>query len=74
MPVVEAVGNELLQLIRPGETPELVAQRILSWDEQDTTWRLRRLTRQNYTWPAIFGRSIAPLIAGLREASQGQAA
>lgn len=65
VPIVEEIGVDRMFLIQPDEPPESVAARIQDWTEGDASHRLRRRVRQVYTWPAIFTRSIEPLIKGL---------
>jgi hypothetical protein len=65
MPAVEDLGEGLVHLIQTDESPAQVATRILTWTEQDMTFRLRRRARQTYAWPAIFERCLEPLIAGV---------
>lgn len=65
-PVVDDLPEEdVVHLIRPDETPQAVASRILAWASRDSAHRLRRLTRKNYTWPAIFANAVEPLIENL---------
>jgi hypothetical protein len=42
--------------------PVHVAKLILAWIERSPAHRLRRRTRQNYTWQTIFHRDIKPLL------------
>ena len=63
IPVVEEVGAELIRLIRVDESPAEVAARIKAWADEDRTQGLRRKTRQQYPWPAIFSHAIEPLLA-----------
>jgi glycosyltransferase involved in cell wall biosynthesis len=62
IPVVQDVGSNLVQLIGRDETPASVARRLAAWAARDPIHRLRRLTRQTYTWPAIFSRCLQPLV------------
>ena len=66
MPAVQDVGPELVELIQPDESPQAVARRLLAWTETDARFRLRRLARQTFTWPAVFERWLQPLAAGAR--------
>lgn len=74
VPVVEELGDGLVQLIQPDEPALAVANRIWAWAEQDPRQRLRRLTRQTYTWSTIFSRHLQPLVATVAAARKGQAA
>jgi len=62
VPVLEEIGTESVYRIETGEPPDHVAARIQAWAQQDTTHRLRLRVRQEFTWPAIFGSAIEPLI------------
>lgn len=62
IPVVEEVGQELVQIIARDESPDALAARIQTWAEGDPTQRLRRRTRQKFTWSAIFEDEIEPTI------------
>jgi glycosyltransferase involved in cell wall biosynthesis len=45
------------------ESPAAVAERIAAALRRDSRYRLRRRVRAQYTWQAIYRRSIAPLLA-----------
>lgn len=62
IPVVQEVGQSLVQIIARGEAPDALAARISSWADGDLTQRLRRRTREAFTWSAIFQHEIEPLI------------
>ncbi|MBN1265140.1 MAG: glycosyltransferase family 4 protein [Anaerolineales bacterium] len=62
IPAAQELGMEDMYWLNPEARPEEAAQVILSWAEQDKTSRMRRRTRQNYTWRAIFKQNILPLL------------
>ncbi len=59
---VELAGDAAL-LFAPGEPPAAVARRLVEWLDANPVARLRRRTRQRYTWEAIFVHDIEPLLA-----------
>src|SRR5262249_146954 len=65
IPVVQDVGPNLVELIGRDEMPASVAKRLAAWAARDPLHRRRRLTRQRFSWPAIFSRSLQPLVDGL---------
>jgi glycosyltransferase involved in cell wall biosynthesis len=62
IPAAEEIGGEGVILFDADEDPAHVAELILAWVERSPAHRLRRRTRQNYTWRAIFQRDIKPLL------------
>jgi glycosyltransferase involved in cell wall biosynthesis len=74
VPVVEELGDGLVQVIQPDEPAPAVANRIWAWAEADPRQRLRRRVRQTYTWSTIFSRDLQPLVANVAATRQGQAA
>lgn len=62
IPAAEEIGGEGAILFDADEDPTHVAELILAWVERSPAHRLRRRTRQNYTWRAIFQRDIKPLL------------
>jgi glycosyltransferase involved in cell wall biosynthesis len=68
IPAAEEIGGEGVILFDADKDPVHVAKLILAWIERSPAHRLRRRTRQNYTWQTIFQRDIAPL---LRHRSDG---
>ncbi|MFQ5812230.1 MAG: glycosyltransferase family 4 protein [Anaerolineae bacterium] len=62
VPAAEEIGGEGVILFDADEDPSHVAELILAWIERSPAHRLRRRTRQNYTWGAIFHRDIKPLL------------
>lgn len=66
VPVIDDLEeDDVVHMINPDEPPQAIANRILTWAAQDSSHRLRRLVRRNYTWPTIFATSIEPLIENL---------
>ena len=59
---VELAGNSAL-FFEPDEAPAAVARRLAAWLAANPVARLRRRTRQRYTWEAIFAHDIKPLLA-----------
>lgn len=56
------IGDEGVILFNADKDPVHVAKLILAWIERSPAHRLRRRTRQNYTWQTIFHRDIKPLL------------
>ena len=59
---VELAGDAAL-FFEPDEAPAAIARRLAAWLATNPVARLRRRTRQRYTWEAIFAHDIAPLLA-----------
>ncbi|MGE5265398.1 MAG: glycosyltransferase family 4 protein [Acidobacteriota bacterium] len=62
-PALEELDANTVYKIGRDEASAHVAARIREWARQDGTHRLRCHIRQDLTWPAIFQRSIQPLLA-----------
>jgi glycosyltransferase involved in cell wall biosynthesis len=62
IPAAEEIGGEGVILFDADKDPVQVAKLILAWIERSPAHRLRRRTRQNYTWQTIFQRDIKPLL------------
>jgi len=62
IPAAEEIGGEGVILFDADKDPVHVAKLILAWIERSPAHRLRRRTRQNYTWQTIFQRDIKPLL------------
>jgi glycosyltransferase involved in cell wall biosynthesis len=62
IPAAKEIGGEGVILFDADEDPAHVAELVLAWIERSPAHRLRRRTRQNYTWQAIFQRDIEPLL------------
>ncbi len=58
---VEIAVSEAL-IIDPDQDADSTAIQLLELIENNPVCRLRRITRQNYTWEAIFRRQIEPLL------------
>ncbi len=58
---VELAGDAAL-FFEPDEAPAAVARRLAAWLTANPVARLRRRTRQRYTWEAIFAHDIEPLL------------
>ena len=64
VPAAEEIGGNDVIIFDAAQDPAQLAKQILTWAENDTLHRLRRRTRQHYTWNAIFDRDIKPLLDG----------
>jgi mannosylglucosylglycerate synthase len=65
IPAALEIGGQDVFMFDPSLTPAELAEKILTWvttGEAGKIYRLRRRTRQNFTWEAIFERQIEPLI------------
>jgi glycosyltransferase involved in cell wall biosynthesis len=62
VPAAQEIGQPDVLVFDLADSPAQVADRILAWVEQDPIQRLRRRTRQRYTWQAIFQRDILPIL------------
>ena len=62
VPAAKEIGGADVIMFDADEDPAHVAERILTWAEQSPVHHLRRLTRQDYTWRAIFHRDIQPML------------
>ena len=62
IPAAEEIGGEGVILFDADKDPVHVAKLILAWIERSPAHRLRRRTRQNYTWQTIFQRDVKPLL------------
>jgi glycosyltransferase involved in cell wall biosynthesis len=63
VPALEGIEHGLVHCIARDQSPEETADRIWAWSQGDATFRFRRQVRQQYTWSAIFQRSIVPLLS-----------
>jgi glycosyltransferase involved in cell wall biosynthesis len=64
VPAAEEIGGEDVIVFDADESPDHLADRLLTWAEESHVHRLRRRVRQHYTWNAIFQRDIKPLLDG----------
>ncbi|MBU0496225.1 MAG: glycosyltransferase family 4 protein [Chloroflexi bacterium] len=62
VPAAREIGGADVIAFDAQQDPVQLAERIRTWAERDPVHRLRRRVRQQYTWPAIFGRGIRPLL------------
>ena len=46
--------------------PDMLAEQLLNWIEENSQYQLRRRVRRDFTWQAIFQREIKPLLEGSR--------
>ncbi len=58
---MEIGGNEVL-VIKQSQTPEEVAQMILTQITNRPVHRLRKRVRQSYPWEAIYRQALQPLL------------
>lgn len=64
VPAAEEIGGEDVLRFELDQAPHELAQRLLSWAEENKRLRLARRTRQNFSWQAIFRRDIEQLLVG----------
>ncbi len=62
VPAAEEIAADERILISTDDPPEEIADRLLTWAEHSRVHRLRRRSRQRFTWSAIFRRDIEPLL------------
>jgi glycosyltransferase involved in cell wall biosynthesis len=62
VPAAVEIAGEDVTIFNPDRDPDLTARQILEVLERNPVQRLRRRTRQGYTWQAIFKRDIQPLL------------
>jgi glycosyltransferase involved in cell wall biosynthesis len=62
IPAVEEIGNNDIHLIDITKNPEQTAKLILDWATSDPIYHLRKKTRREFTWQAIFQKQIAPML------------
>ena len=65
IPATLEIGGQDVFMFDLSSTPAELAEKMLTWvttGEAGKSYRLRRRTRQNFTWEAIFERQIEPLI------------
>jgi glycosyltransferase involved in cell wall biosynthesis len=62
VPAATEIGGEDVILFDGDDAPEHLAERVLAWAAGSQVHRLRRRVRQGYTWQAIFGHDIEPLL------------
>ncbi|MDK2981413.1 MAG: hypothetical protein PWQ55_1760 [Chloroflexota bacterium] len=63
IPAVEEIGGEDVHHLDIHKEPVAAATQILDWAAQDPLYRLRKKTRENYTWEQIFRKQIEPLLS-----------
>lgn len=63
VPAAEEIAADERILISTDDPPEEIADRLLTWAEKSRIQRLRRRSRQRFTWSAIFRRDIEPLLS-----------
>jgi glycosyltransferase involved in cell wall biosynthesis len=71
MPIIEDLGLGLAFIIKDGESPMEVAERINNWVIQDVSHNLRVDVRKNFTWSSIFINKIEPLVMQLASSQDG---
>jgi hypothetical protein len=62
VPAATEIAGEDVILFSPDQEPDRTAEQILEALERNPVQRLRRRTRQGFTWQAIFKRDIQPLL------------
>ena len=64
VPAAEEIGGEDVTVFDTDQSPDHLADQLLTWAEESHIYRLRRRARQQHTWHAIFRRDIKPLVDG----------
>ena len=64
VPAAQEIGGEDVIVFDADQSPDHLADQLLTWAEESHIHRLRRRVRQHYTWHAIFRRDIRPLLRG----------
>ena len=64
VPAAQEIGAEDVMLFSLDRPPADLARELIRRANADKRLGLARRTRQNFTWEAIFGKRIAPLLAG----------
>lgn len=62
IPAVEEIGQADVHLLDIQREPAEAANAILKWAADDPVYRLRKKTRENFTWVQIFKKQIEPLL------------
>ncbi len=62
IPAAVEIGQKDVHLIDIQAPPKETAQQIAAWAQVNPIYNLRKRTRLNYTWQAIFQRQIKPLL------------
>ena len=62
IPAVEEIGQADVHLLDIQSEPAATANAILEWASADPVYRLRKKTRENFTWEQIFKNQIEPLL------------
>lgn len=63
VPAAVEIGEEDVLVISTNTSPEVLADQILIWLQDDPVHQLRKKVRQKYTWKSIFQQQIEPLLA-----------
>jgi glycosyltransferase involved in cell wall biosynthesis len=63
VPAAQEIGGEDVVRFDANDSPEFIADLIQARTQHSPAQRLRRRIKQDYSWPAIFRREIAPLLA-----------
>lgn len=63
LPSLRALAGDAATYFNPGAAPDDVADLLLDRLDRDQSAALARRIRREYAWPAIYSRSIAPLLA-----------
>jgi glycosyltransferase involved in cell wall biosynthesis len=62
VPAAMEIGGEDVVLVKQPQNPFETAEQILTWMEGNSTYRMRRRVRLQYSWQAIYHRMIRPLM------------
>lgn len=63
VPAAQEIGGEDVLRFTATDSPESIADLIQAWAQHSPVHRLRRRINRDYSWPVIFQRDIAPLLA-----------
>jgi glycosyltransferase involved in cell wall biosynthesis len=62
VPAAIEIGNEDIILFDASESPDILANQIISWMKTNPQFCFKRRVREKFTWDAIFKRQISPLL------------
>ena len=68
VPAAQEIGGEDVLRFKVTDSPEAIADLLQAWARHSPVHRLRHRIKQDYSWPAIFRRDIAPLLVDGRRA------
>lgn len=62
VPAAQEIGGDDVYRFALEQSPQDLAQQLISWVSADRRTALARRVRQEFTWEALFNRQIAPLL------------